>query len=80
MNRHDAPTPKQLEYVADLCAKLKITTPALDTYCRSEFGQSFEQLSKSECSRLLDSMTTWETTPAELRRAMGQLDLFGVAS
>lgn len=69
------PTGAQLQYVADLCAKLKITTPALDTYCRGEFGRPFELLSKSECSRLLDSMTTWETTPAELRRAMGQLDL-----
>ena len=39
-----------------------------------------DELSKQECSELLDAMTNWEHAPAEMRRAMGQMDLFEVAS
>jgi hypothetical protein len=74
------PTDPQREYVAGLCRKLHITDAALDGHCVRRYNAPYHRLDRQQVSDLLDEMTGWETTPADMRRAMGQLDLFGVQS
>lgn len=73
-----APTDKQLEYVDQLQRRLHLTNPVLDQHCQATYGLDFRELCKGQVSHLLDELVTWESLPASLQRAKGQLDLFEV--
>ena len=72
----DTLTERQLLYVSILAEKLKITSLAMDAYCRDQFGADLREMTKQQCSQLIDTMVSWKTAPPEVRRAMGQIDLF----
>ena len=74
------PTQRQLAYVADLQRRLRISDGALDHHARRRFGLTVADLDRVQVSELLGEMERWESTPAELLREMGQLDLFEVPS
>ena len=69
------PTLRQQEYVAALQRKLHLTDAALDNHCRDTFGAPYQELDRGQVTQLLNQMVTWERVPADLQRAMGQLDL-----
>jgi hypothetical protein len=75
MNHDQSPTLKQMAFVRSLQRQLHLTDAALDTWCVQQFGQPLARVSRSNVSTLLDDMQLWQGVPAELRRAMGQLDL-----
>jgi len=77
---YNAPTGAQHQYVKDICRKFKITEFAIHSYVADRFGKQYDHLTKQEVSDLLSEMTSWEHAPAELQRAMGQLDLLGMGS
>jgi hypothetical protein len=70
------PTLKQLNYVAVLQKKLGLSDAALDLHCENRFDRPFLECSRAQVSALIDQLVTWKTVPDDLRRAMGQLDLF----
>lgn len=72
----NAKTSFQSDYVRGLQRKLRIPNPILDQHCQKTFGQSFDDLDGRQTSQLLNDMISWEAVPADLQRAMGQLDLF----
>ena len=78
MNLHSIrSTAAQLEYVRALQYKLHLPDALLDNHCVSTFAKPFANLSKRECSQLLEQMVAWESLPAEFARAKGQVDLPG---
>lgn len=74
------PTPRQWDFVRDLQRRLRLTDAALDIYATRTFGVPLAWLDRSQISTLLDEMQGWTTVPADLQRALGQLDLFGGAA
>lgn len=78
--RGPAPTQPQIDYVRGMQGKLKITDAALDLYCKAVWTRPFGELSRHEVSYLIDDMRGWKDVPPALRKAMGQLDLFGGAA
>ena len=70
-----APTKPQVDFVRSLQTQLRLPDAGLDDHCRRRFGQPFERLTRKEVSELLDELQGWEGIPAEVQRAMGQLDL-----
>jgi hypothetical protein len=71
-----SPTAKQVDYVRGIQRKLHIPDRLLDDHCTTRFHAPFAELDRAQVSDLLDEMIQWETLPAELLRARGQLDLF----
>lgn len=71
------PTYKQLGFIRQLAKKHKMTGLMLDLRCEQRFGVPLASIDKSQASALIDEMSAWESVPADLRRASGQLDLFG---
>jgi hypothetical protein len=70
------PTDKQLAYIRILQTKLRLTDAMLDLHCRNRFGVPFAACSRERASALIDQLSNWKAVPADLQRAMGQLDLF----
>lgn len=73
----DGPTFKQLDCVATLKKRHRITDAGLDAYCLDRHDVPFPDLNKWQVSALIEDMKAWDQPPAIIRRAMGQLDLFG---
>lgn len=67
----------QLTYVRNLARKLSLPERMVSDHCVARFGVELRQLSKSDASKLLDEMLSWQDVPAELKRAQGQADLPG---
>lgn len=79
MTDYNTPSPEQIAYVRALQKRLRLPNTILDNHCVATFNTPFADLHKREASRLIDQMIGWDTTlPADLIRAKGQLDLFGV--
>ena len=76
MNSWEIPTPEQTDYIAALRKRLHLTSPLLDAQCDRMFHKPFAELTKRECSRLIEELLTWTAMPAELERMRGQQDLF----
>lgn len=74
------PTLKQLNYVAVLQKKLGLSNAALDLHCENRFDRPFLECSRAQVSALIDQLSHWEAVPADLQRAMGQLELFDTGS
>lgn len=72
-------TGPQREYVEGIAKRLRLPLRTLDDHCVRRFGRPLADLTKREASALLDEMIDWKALPAELQRAMGQLDLFSVS-
>lgn len=70
------PTGKQLDYIHDLQRRLHLSAPALNTLCEQRFGCPFYRITKDHASQLIDEMQRWKQVPADLKREMGQQDLF----
>jgi hypothetical protein len=71
------PTPFQLDYVRGLQRKLHLTDRLLDNHCVTTYGKPLGEMDRAEVSRLLDEMLGWQAIPADMQRAMGQVDLPG---
>lgn len=74
------PTTRQHDFVQALQRKLALSDAALDAHCGQRFGSPYAELDRTQVSALLDELQRWEAVPAELKRAMGQMDLFEVPS
>ena len=74
------PTGTQLVYIHDLQRKLHLSAPALSRLCEDRFGCPFPQITKAQASELIAEMKRWRDVPADLKREMGQRDLFEVPS
>ena len=72
------PSPEQIEYVRGLQKRLHLPNAILDNHCVAKFRNPFAQLDRRETSQLLEQMISWEQLPADLMRAKGQIDLFGM--
>lgn len=72
----DPPTPLQVDYVRSMQRKLHLSNSLFETHCESRFGSIFAQLSKQQCSGLIDEMKAWTSIPADLLREAGQQELF----
>lgn len=70
------PTEPQTDYIAALVKGLHIPKRMLDDHCVREFGRPFAEIDRRQASWLIDQLLAWQENDAELRRAMGQLDLF----
>lgn len=70
------PTEPQITYVRSLQRRLHLPDPLLDDHCLRRFNARFAHLDRQQVSDLLDEMIGWETLPAAMQRALGQLDLF----
>lgn len=71
-----APTDLQHDFVESLCRRVRITKPALDTYCVTQWEKPYTQLDRYQVSQLIEEMKEWSHAPAGLLRAQGQIDLF----
>lgn len=69
------PTAAQRDYVQALKRKLHLTDAVLNTHCRERFGAPYAELDRGQVTQLLNEMIAWKQAPADLQRAMGQLDL-----
>lgn len=76
----NAPTAAQLAFVETLQRRFHLPDPALDGHCVRRFGTPFADLDRREASALLEEMLGWRDLPAELVKAKGQLELFGMDS
>lgn len=73
------PTGKQLDGIHDLQRRLHLSNAALDSLCEDRFGCPFSRITRDQASTLIDEMKHWTEVPADLRREMGQQDLFEVS-
>jgi len=71
-------TPAQEDYIRALQHKLHLPNHVLDLHTMTRYGAPFVNLDRSQVSALIDEMKDWRTIPAELRRAMGQIDIPGL--
>lgn len=74
------PSPEQLGFVEILRKRHHIPPKLLDNHCVQRFNDELAKLSGRQVSQLIDEMKAWEMPPAEMQRALGQLDLFGATS
>lgn len=76
----DSPTDLQVKYVRGLQQKLRLPNRVLDAHLVAKTGRPFAEITKRECTALIDELLAWKAIPAELMRAQGQRDLpgFGV--
>ena len=72
------PSPEQVDYVRGLQKRLHLPNAILNNHCVAKFRKPFAQLDRRETSQLLEQMISWEQLPADLIRAKGQIDLFGM--
>lgn len=77
---HEPPTGPQVDFVRALQKQVRLPNYLLDAHCQATFRKSFADLSKRECSQLIDEMQAWKSIPAELQRVQGQRDLPGFGS
>jgi hypothetical protein len=71
------PTEKQVAYLRALQRKLRLPNRLLDQHCEASFGAPFAGIDRAQASKLIDELAGWEERPAEMSRAMGQVDLPG---
>lgn len=71
-------TEKQIEYVRKYQRRSHLSDRALDAHCVRRFRAPLAELDRAQVSDLLGEMVGWESIPADMQRARGQLDLFGV--
>lgn len=71
-------TSKQADYVAILQKRLRLPDTIRDRHCRARFGKPYADLSRQECSALIEELSGWEQLPPALLRAMGQTTLPGM--
>jgi hypothetical protein len=69
-------TADQVDYVRGIQRRLKLPDRLMDDHCVKRFGKPLRELTKREGSALLEEIIPWQQLPAEMQRAMGQLDLF----
>jgi hypothetical protein len=72
-------TQAQIDFVGSLKNRLHLTDNWLDHHCQEHYGRPFAALDRAQVSHLIDELTCWKALPADLQRAMGQVDLFGGA-
>lgn len=77
---HDPPTELQVDFVRALQKQVRLPNELLDAHCQATFRKSFAEVSKQECSQLIDEMQEWKAIPADLQRMQGQRDLPGFGS
>ncbi len=75
-----APTQPQIDFVRKLQDRLHLSYAWLDHHCQEHYGGPFSALDRAQVSHLLDQMQGWKQAPADLQRAMGQVDMFGGAT
>ena len=73
------PTGKQLDSIHDLQHTLHLSAPALNTLCQQRFECDFAQITRAQATSLIEEMKRWKAVPADLKREMGQQDLFEMA-
>jgi hypothetical protein len=70
------PTEAQIAYVRSLQRQLHLPDRMLDDHTVRTFGKKFSALNRNQVSQLLDELIDWQDLPADMKRAMGQQDLF----
>ncbi len=71
-------TQPQIKFIRNVQRRLHLSGRALDVHCERRFGCAFATLTTPQASALLDELQGWIAVPADLQRACGQLDMFGV--
>lgn len=78
MRTWEQPTPEQTAYVRTLQKQLRLTTPLMDAQCQQMFSRPYAEVTKWQCSALIDELIGWKAIPADLERLRGQMDLFSL--
>lgn len=69
------PTEKQVDYIRALQRRLHLPDRMLNDHCVKKYRKPFARLNRSEASALIDDLAAWNELPADMQRAMGQMDL-----
>lgn len=70
-------TRDQVSYLRTLHQRHHVPDTTFDAWVADRFGCRLHELHRTDASRLIDEVKAWTSVPPDIRRAMGQLDLFG---